>query len=181
MQKSPCLVSLLLVRTLIKSMVFSCTLLLQTEWWYQIVKGEIICVMSCSQSSLQWIRKRVANWLGSTAQVCSARCHWVSQWPSASFILSAAEQGSKHANHDCVISCFEKVNLLDCLTQKFDRILVAFLKRFVVIDCVGVFIYSFRKELISGYLPEMSFNPNFTNLTLVLVASIDGEHIALCI
>jgi len=139
-------VSKLNVRTLIESMVFHHTSHSQSEWWYRYVEGEISLVTSFWRSSFERVRNLVAYWSGATSRACSAKSSRAADWRSASLVVSATEQGLKHANTCCVDSCFWDVKLLDCRTQNFVRFLVAFLRQFVDIDWVGVLAKNAAKE-----------------------------------
>jgi len=139
-------VSKLIVRTSIESMVFSHTSLSQSEWWYRYVQGEISLGTSFWRSSFERVRKLVAYWSGATSRACSAKSAQAADWRSASLVVSATEQGLKHANTYCVDSCFWEIKLLDCRTQNFVRFLVAFLGQFVDIDWVGVLAKNSAKE-----------------------------------
>lgn len=78
----------------------------------------------------------------------------VADLQSASIIVSATEQGMNPGNTSLVDSCFCNFKLLDCHNLNSMCVLVAFIRRFVDIDWVGLFAKICAKQSISGTLPS---------------------------
>jgi len=171
--------SKLIVRTLIDSMVFSHTLLSQSEWWYWYVQGDISLLTSFWWLLFERVRKVEAYCSGVTSGASLAKSTRAADWWSASLVVSDTEEGLKHANTYGVDCCFWDLKLLDCLTLNVVRFLVAILGLFVNIDWVGVLAKNSAAEWIAGNIPPIFLHPDDTHLTLLLVASINEGPVPL--